>query len=105
MAAIEAVKKMKELISKPRAAAQEVEFTFRAPEAKKVSVAGTFNGWNTTTMPMKKGKDGVWRITVKLSSGRHEYKYFVDGAWAQNIPGAEMAPNPFGSSNCIMRVA
>jgi 1,4-alpha-glucan branching enzyme len=55
-------------------------------------------------MPMKKGKDGTWRIMVKLSPGRYEYKYFVDGTWAQDIPGAELAPNPFGTNNCVIGI-
>lgn len=107
MAALEAVKKMKETIGRQPSAgtAKDVEFTFYAPGAKKVCLAGTFNGWNTSSMPMKKDKDGTWRIKVKLSSGRHEYKYFVDGAWAQDVPGAEMVQNCFGSRNCVVGVA
>ena len=55
-------------------------------------------------MPMKKGRDGTWRIKVKLPPGKHEFKYFIDGAWAQNIPGTEMVPNPFGTYNGVIGV-
>ena len=103
MAALEMVKKMKESIGIV-APMQQIEFTFRATEAEKVFIAGTFNNWNTKSMPMKKGKDGTWRIMVKLSPGRYEYKYFVDGTWAQDIPGAELAPNTFGTNNCLIDV-
>jgi 1,4-alpha-glucan branching enzyme len=103
MAALETVKKIKESIGRA-ATMQKIEFTFRAPEAKKVYIAGTFNDWNAKSMPMKKGKDGTWRIMVKLSPGRYEYKYFVDGTWAQDIPGAELAPNSFGTNNCVISV-
>ena len=103
MAALEMVKKMKESIGIV-APMQQIEFTFRATKAKKVFIAGTFNNWNTKSMPMKKGKDGTWRIMVKLSPGRYEYKYFVDGTWAQDIPGAELAPNAFGTNNCLIDV-
>jgi hypothetical protein len=41
---------------------------------------------------------------MKLPRGKCEYKYFVDGAWAQDISGAEMIPNPFGTSNCVINV-
>ena len=103
MAALETVKKIKE--SRSRAVTRpQMEFTFAAPEAKKVCIAGTFNHWNTKSMPMKKGKDGTWKIMVKLSPGRYEYKYFIDGAWAKDIPGAELATNPFGTSNCVIGV-
>ncbi len=106
MAMLETVKKMKESLIRPRTAGpvQEIEFTLYAPEAKKVFIAGTFNDWNTRSMPMKKGKNGTWRITVKLSPGRYEYKYFVDEMWAQDIPDAELVPNPFGTNNCVIGV-
>jgi 1,4-alpha-glucan branching enzyme len=103
MAAVETVKKIKEPMSRAVTGPQ-MEFTFAAPEAKKVCIAGTFNDWNTKSMPMKKGKDGTWRIMVKLSPGRYEYKYFVDGMWAQDIPCAKLAPNPFGTNNCVVGI-
>lgn|SRR5574341_379227 len=107
MSALSAAAKVKEPMGKQQVAGntREVEFTFSAPGAKKVCVAGTFNGWNTNSMPMKKDREGTWRIKVKLSSGKHEYKYYVDGSWAQDAPGAEMVQNPFGTRNCIIAVA
>jgi 1,4-alpha-glucan branching enzyme len=106
MAALEVVRKMKESLSRPRTTSttHEVEFTFHAPEAKKVCIAGKFNDWNTKSMPMKKGKDGTWRINLKLSPGKYEYKYFVDGAWSSDMPCAELVPNPFGTYNCVIAV-
>jgi 1,4-alpha-glucan branching enzyme len=107
MAALETVMKINESISRHRAngAKSEIEFSLNAPGAKKVYIAGTFNGWNTKSMPMKKSKDGIWKIMVKLSPGCHEYKYFLDGTWASpDIPGAETVPNCFGTSNCLIAV-
>jgi 1,4-alpha-glucan branching enzyme len=104
MAAMETVRKIKESIGKA-AAKEHMEFTFHAPESKKIYIAGTFNDWNTKSMPMKKDKDGTWRIMIKLSPGRYEYKYIVDGTWAQDCPGAELVPNPFGTYNCLIDVA
>jgi 1,4-alpha-glucan branching enzyme len=106
MAALEAVKKMKESLSSQRTTGtmREVEFTFHAPNAKKVCIAGKFNAWDTSSTPMKKGKDGTWRIKIKLSPGKHEYKYFVDGAWAQDLPCADLVLNPFGTHNCVIAV-
>ena len=103
MATLETGKEIKESIGRA-ATMKQIEFTFRAPEANQVYIVGTFNGWKTKSMPMKKGKDGTWRIMVKLSPGRYEYKYFVDGMWAQDFPCAELAPNPFGNNNCIICV-
>ena len=36
------------------------EFKFYAPQAKKVSVAGSFNKWNTKTLSAKKDAKGNW---------------------------------------------
>lgn len=110
MAMMETARKMKEPFLKAKETpsqgrTQDVEFTFYAPAARRVSLAGKFNDWNTTSMPMKKDKDGTWRTTVKLMPGRYEYKYFVDGSWAQDVPGAEMVPNAFGTRNCVIGVA
>ena len=106
MAAIEAGKKTKKTSSKPKSggAAREVEFTFSAPNARKVCVAGKFNEWNTSATPMKKGEDGTWKVKIKLSPGKYEYKYFVDGAWASDQSCSELVPNPFGTDNCVISV-
>ncbi len=104
--AIEAARKLKESITAPKMAAaeQNVDFSYFAPAAKKVCLAGNFNAWNTSSAPMKKGKDGTWKISIKLRPGRHEYKYFVDGAWAQDAPCREKVPNSFGTYNCVIGV-
>jgi len=104
MATLDAAKKMKKPASAPSApsATREVEFAFRAPAAKKVCIAGKFNDWNTSSLPMKKGQDGTWRIKVSLCRGKYEYKYFVDGEWASDLTCTELVPNPFGTDNCVI---
>jgi 1,4-alpha-glucan branching enzyme len=106
MAALEAVKKIRESISRPlmTGGKHEVEFKCPASMAKKVYIAGNFNDWNTSSMPMKKEKDGTWRIKLKLSPGKYEYKYFVDGAWAFDQSCSELVPNQFGTDNCVISV-
>ncbi len=106
MAAFEVVKKKKEPMGMPptNGTPHEVEFTFYAPAAKKVFITGKFNAWNTNSTLMKKGKDGTWKIKLALLPGRHEYKFFVDGAWASDQACAELVPNPFGTNNCVLTV-
>jgi 1,4-alpha-glucan branching enzyme len=106
MAGLEVVKNMKESLSNRRAvsASREIELTCSAPKAKKVCVAGQFNNWNMTMMPMKKGNDGTWRIKLKLAPGKYEYKFIVDGTWAQETSSAETAANTFGTYNNVMTV-
>jgi 1,4-alpha-glucan branching enzyme len=82
----------------------DVEFTFYAPEAKKVYLAGKFNEWNRTSLPMKKDKDGMWRTKLSMSAGNYEYKYIVDGDWAQELSCPALALNTFGTYNCVIGV-
>ena len=100
------IKKMKETLTKPIGIGnrQEIEFSFFAPEASRIFLAGSFNHWNTSVLPMKKGEDGVWRVTVKMAPGRYEYKFFVDGAWSQDLPSSEVITNPFGTQNGVIGV-
>ncbi len=105
MPMMETIKKMKETVSTPYvAASREVEFSFFAPDAKKVFIAGKFNNWSTKSTPMKKGKDGTWKIKIKLAPGTHEYKYYSDDAWVQDIPGAAHVPNSYGTYNFVITV-
>lgn len=83
---------------------RNVQFTFHAPHAREVCLAGEFNCWDIQSLPMEKNKEGVWAATVKLAPGRYEYKLCVDGVWVENIPGAELVPNPFGTQNCVIWV-
>jgi 1,4-alpha-glucan branching enzyme len=98
------VKQLKKSIDSSRSGSQEVEFSLIAPDAKKVSIAGQFNNWNPQALPMKKGKDGTWKIKLKLPLGTCEYKYFVDGSWVNDSARPESVPNPYGTSNSVITV-
>ena len=104
MAMANTATQLKKSTSSSRAGAQEVEFILMAPEAKNVCIAGQFNDWNTQATPMKKSKDGSWKIKLKLPQGKCEYKYFADGAWVNDIANTEAAPNPFGTCNYVVTV-
>jgi 1,4-alpha-glucan branching enzyme len=96
--------KSKGEIKTAKKAYKNVEFAFYSPEAMNVYVAGEFNGWDHQSLPMKKDKDGIWRLKVKLLPGRYEYKFFADNAWIENLPNAEAIPNPFGTQNFVITV-
>jgi 1,4-alpha-glucan branching enzyme len=83
---------------------KNIEFSLRSPEAREVFVAGDFNGWDTGTVPLKKGEGGVWKTKLKLPSGRYEYKFFKDGSWVQDVAGTESVPNIFGTRNLVVEV-
>lgn len=51
------------------------EISLFAPNNREVLVAGTFSGW--ANLPMAKGKDGFFRITLNLSDGTYRYVFRV----------------------------
>ncbi len=106
MAMLETVKQMRSSVMKPKDMVKEqsIDFSYYAPSAKKVCLAGNFNAWNTSSMPMKKDKDGTWRLSLKLRPGKHEYKYYVDGNWIQDAPCSDKIANSFGTYNCVLAV-
>ena len=88
-----------------------VSLSCRAPGAREVFVAGTFNGWNPTatqlSLHMPKGE---WRVHFTATPGRHEYKFVVDGQWCcepgdLDAPNAskECCPNSFGTTNRVLK--
>ena len=83
---------------------RKVEFSLSAPEAKEVFVTGEFNHWDIRSMPMKRGKDGNWKVQTSLLPCRYEYKFLADNRWVEDVPGAEIAANSFGTQNLVLRV-
>jgi cyclomaltodextrinase / maltogenic alpha-amylase / neopullulanase len=73
----------------PVAAEGEVVFAYRpppgAPELRSLSVRGTFNDWSESALPMERQADGSWRASTELEAGRHEYKYYINGAWPADM--------------------
>lgn len=50
----------------------------QAPDAKKVSLVGDFNGWDASANPMKKHPDGTWHASLPIHSGHHRYQLQID---------------------------
>jgi 1,4-alpha-glucan branching enzyme len=98
-------KEVGEMKTSKAAEAKKVIFSLKAPEASQVYVAGSFNGWDTTSHPMKKSKTGVWKISIPLAPGTYEYLFFVEGQWRGDPESSECVANPFGTTNCVRRVA
>ena len=58
-----------------------VPFTVRADKAKRVTLAGEFNGWDPNGIELRKKSDGWWSTTIDLKPGTYEYKFLADGDW------------------------
>lgn len=80
------------------------EFKLYAPAAKKVSLAGSFNKWDTKKLAAKKDSRGNWIVKTSLKPGRHEYKFFVDGCWVNDSNCTSCVPNSFGTHNCVIDI-
>ena len=88
----------------------ECKVTFEVPpsmvkNAKKVFLAGSFNGWNAEENQVKKSKTGEYSIALTLATGcEYQYLFVVDGSW-KNDPDAEKScKNEFGGTNSVVVV-
>ncbi len=79
-------------------------YTFRLDgqaEAKKVAVAGSFNGWNGNNYRMTR-QDGKWVFPISLRPGKYTYKFVVDGKWIRD-PGNQLwEENEYGTGNSVI---
>jgi len=48
--------------------------------------------------------EGEWAKELVLPAGRYEYRFIVDGQWANDPAAMELIPNPFGTANGVMMV-
>ena len=80
------------------AARTKPEFMVYAPEAKTVSLAGTFNDWSLDATPLNRDAEGTWRLTLDLPPGRYEYKFIINGKWCCE-PGFDPAYD--GRAGCV----
>ena len=88
----------------PRVEDGRLVFTFHDDEAASVAVAGDFNGWDPSRLPMVRGADGSWRAALPVPPpGRHRYKLVVDGTrWLPDPSHALREPDPHGSFNSLL---
>ncbi len=95
------------LKKKPLQGSDRVSVTFETaarPEARAVSLAGEFNGWDPSAQPMKQRKDGVWSVTLRLPRNQqYAYRYVVDGReWVTDHEADRTVPNEHGETNAVV---
>ena len=69
--------------------------------AKRVNVAGEFNGWDPNRTPMIRRGD-AWEIRVPLSAGRYQYKFVVDGNWMLDPINGAKQDDGNGNQNSLL---
>jgi len=83
-----------------------VRLVLLQPEARSVSVAGDFNGWNPSETTMERSDGGVWTTTIPLKPGRYQYMFVIDGKqWIADPLANEAARDGFGSQNAVLDVS
>ncbi len=75
-----------------------IEFTYYDPAAFSVSLAGTFNNWDTRANPMTKDEEGTWHVVIPLAPGRYEYKFVVNGSDWMADPDNPKVVGAYGNS-------
>ncbi len=93
-------------LSSPEILGNRVKFRYRDDTCFRVSVAGSFNGWNPNEISLtKKGRE-TWEADVVVPEpGEYHYKYIVDEMrW---IPDPECLKNEFdgfGGKNSVFEI-
>ncbi|MGA1839620.1 MAG: glycogen-binding domain-containing protein [bacterium] len=83
--------------SKP--ATKSIQFSYYAPDANQVNLAGDFNDWNTNSCSLTRSNSGEWTTSLQLKPGVYDYRFLVDGEWRDDPKSSERVPNSFGSQN------
>ena len=82
-----------------------MRFSIDASQAREVSLAGNFNNWEHTSMPLKRTKNGTWKTEITLKPGRYEYKFVVDGNWIKDPNNSNSSWNSYGSENSMIELS
>lgn len=83
---------------------RKIEFTYKADPEREVFIAGTFNDWDPSKTRLTESDAGLYRVSIKLPAGRHEYKFVVDGCWQTDPNNPSSLLNDFGDLNSFITV-
>lgn len=85
--------------------------TFRLPkdavgQARKVTVVGDFNKWDSEASPMKKRRNGDFETTLELPAGKeYRFRYLIDGhRWENDWSADKYEQNPYGCDDSVVIV-
>lgn len=81
-----------------------IRFTYHAPGAGQVTLAGTFNGWDAERNPLTDDGTGTWSVVMAFKPGQYEYKFVVDGSWFADPDNPDTVTDPYGGANSLVQV-
>lgn len=81
-----------------------VTFEFDHKTEHKVYLAGDFNHWNYSKNPLRKAPNVKWKVTLKLTSGEHQFRYVADNEWYNDNQADKYMNNGYGSENSVVVV-
>lgn len=87
------------------ASGNRVRFVQPIEAGHRLAVAGSFNGWSPTSLPMRRNDAlGVHEITVELLPGEHRYRLVTDGVWRSDPYNDNRMTNDHGEAFSIVVV-
>jgi AMP-activated protein kinase-like protein len=83
-----------------------VRFELVAPTADRVTLAGSFNDWQSDGVQLARNMEtGVWTGTVPLRPGEHQYMFVIDGVeWIPDPDAHAQVDDGFGQTNSVIVV-
>jgi 1,4-alpha-glucan branching enzyme len=76
-------------------------FRFLRPHARRVCLAGEFNGWRIGDLPMTRAADGFWTATLSLPRGEYRFRYWADDQWFIDYAAFGVEHGPFGLDGVV----
>jgi 1,4-alpha-glucan branching enzyme len=72
--------------------------------AETVYLVGDFNNWSEQETPMESLKDGRFKTTLTLESGKeYQFRYLVNRTeWHNDWEADKYVPNPFTGDNSVV---
>jgi 1,4-alpha-glucan branching enzyme len=77
-----------------------------APDARSITIVGDFNNWNKSETPLKRLKNGDFKLTLKLPCNReYRFRYLIDAnRWENDWFADKYISNPHGSDDSLVIV-
>lgn len=74
------------------------------PDAKEIQVLGDFNNWDPAVAPKMKKSKKDFNVSIELTEGRYEFRYFIDNqAWDNDFEADGYIGAPYiGIENSVL---